>query len=137
MLDKTLKQEVPELQLVDAPVQYWVWGEHDAEVTLERKESTLGMFHKKPVMVYKLTIKGDTAIVSPASGIAEEVCDAWCSQCWSYSMKPTNEDGDESILTIEAFDPRDRHDDFPDSDMPVWMDDIFFGLKKQMEGTNG
>ena len=133
---KTLEQEIPSIQLVDTVSRYWVWGEHDVEVTLKKEESDLGATHKKPVMVYKLTIKGDTAIVSPASEIAEEVCDAWYSQCWGYSMKPTNEAGDESILTIEAFEPRDRHGDFPYDDMPVLLDDIFFGLKKKMESAS-
>ena len=133
---KTLTQEIPSIQLVDTASAYWVWGEADVEVTLKKEESELGDANKQPIKAYTLTIKGDTTIVSPASEIAEEVCDAWYSQCWGYSMKPTNEAGDESILAIGSFEPRDRHGDFPDDDMPVVLDDIFFGLKKQMESAS-
>ena len=137
MLTRTLKQEIPQLQLVDTVSAYWMWGEADVEVTLKKEDSELGDANKQPIRAYTLTIKGDTAIVDPACVIADEICDAWFDHTLSYAASPTNEDGDEGIIVITSFNEMDRHGDFPNDDMPVLLDDIFFGLKRKLESTNG
>jgi hypothetical protein len=133
---KTLTQEIPKLQLVDTASAYWGWGDASVEVTLKKEESELGDANKQPIKAYTLTIKGDTVIIDPACVIADEICDAWFDHTLSYAASPSNEDGDEGIIVITSFNEMDRHGDFPDSDMPVLLDDIFFGLKKKLERAN-